>query len=245
MRKVSGEMIPIQELLPNDKKQMLALMENYFLNVTGNKFENDLGEKERVILLRDENNSIVGFSTVKLMRVEVFGREVVAIFSGDTVVDKSCWGERALVKKLGEYFIEVIEENPESYCCWYLISKGYKTYRYLPLYFHEFYPGLKKVTPIFEQKIIKTLSEKKYPGKYNQKTGVINFNSKAECLREGIAEVTQSRLKDPHVSFFVLKNPGHANGNELACIGLLTKENLTKTFYKIVTGINFSRKEES
>jgi hypothetical protein len=47
------------------------------------------------------------------------------------------------------------------------------------------------------------------------------------ALRPGVAEIDAQRLADPHVAFFRDINPGHARGDELACITELTLENLT------------------
>ena len=238
MENIFGETLTINLLNDRDKREMLCLMQGYFVNVTPGKFEEDLREKQRVIVMRNSNGKIVGFSTVTLVFENINKKDIVAIFSGDTIVDKSCWGERELVKKLGKYFIEVIEKYRSAYCYWYLISKGYKTYRYLPLYFKEYYPRFEKETPEFERLVIDKLSERRYPGKYDSKRGIVSFGADAEYLKNGVADITPARLKDPNVSFFVAKNPGYMKGDELACIGILTGENLTNAFYKVVLGNN-------
>jgi hypothetical protein len=46
-------------------------------------------------------------------------------------------------------------------------------------------------------------------------------------LRSGLAELKPARLRDPHVAFFVRANPGHARGDELACLSEIEYHNLT------------------
>ncbi len=49
-----------------------------------------------------------------------------------------------------------------------------------------------------------------------------------------MADVTEQRLGDPHVEFFVRANPGHADGDELVCLTELTPTNLTPAGRRMV-----------
>jgi hypothetical protein len=53
-------------------------------------------------------------------------------------------------------------------------------------------------------------------------------------LREGVAEVTPARLRDPFVRFFHERNPGHVRGEELCCLAPLTRENFTPAAYRVI-----------
>jgi hypothetical protein len=46
-------------------------------------------------------------------------------------------------------------------------------------------------------------------------------------VRAGIADVTGRQLADPDVAFFLEANPGHAMGDELACLAEISERNLT------------------
>jgi len=53
-------------------------------------------------------------------------------------------------------------------------------------------------------------------------------------------------MDDPHVAFFVRRNPGHARGDELACLCELNESNLTRAGRRMVFGAaaaSASRKE--
>ena len=56
--------------------------------------------------------------------------------------------------------------------------------------------------------------------------GIVRFR-RANPLRPGVAEVTERRLRDPLVEFFIRMNPGHAQGDELACLVPISRSNLT------------------
>ena len=61
------------------------------------RFEHDLADKQRVILLHDRaSGHLKGFSTVRIRAETLGGREVTTVFSGDTVVDRAYWGQKQL-----------------------------------------------------------------------------------------------------------------------------------------------------
>jgi hypothetical protein len=49
-----------------------------------------------------------------------------------------------------------------------------------------------------------------------------------------VADLTPQRLVDPHVRFFVERNPEHAMGDELCCIAPLTGDNFTKAARRVI-----------
>jgi hypothetical protein len=55
-------------------------------------------------------------------------------------------------------------------------------------------------------------------------------------LRTGIAEITPGRRHNRDIAFFEGQNPGHALGDELACIARFCPENLTPFIRKWLAG---------
>jgi hypothetical protein len=123
--------------------------------------------------------------------------------------------------------LELINRFPRGSLYWFLISKGYKTYRYLPLFFREYYPRHATPTPPWAKSVIDVLGRQKYPRAYDPTAGIIRAGSTACRLRRHVAAVTFAKLRDPAVSFFVETNPGHELGDELCCIAPLTRENFS------------------
>ena len=78
------------------------------------------------------------------------------------------------------------------------------------------------------------LAEQKFPHSYDWAAGIIRAQQGTYRLREGVADVTDARLEDPHVRFFVAQNPGHVRGDELCCLARLSKENFTDAAYRIL-----------
>jgi hypothetical protein len=216
---------------------MYNLLAGYFTNVTRIQFEQDLAEKEWVILLIDTaTGQIQGFSTLMRLCVTVDNQLVVGFFSGDTIISRDYWGEAELPRLWGRHVFELAETMSGARVYWFLISSGYKTYRFLPVFFRKFYPTYERPTPPAIKRVIDALAQLKFPGEYDPDCGLIRF-AHAAPLRPGVAEVTARRLKDPHVTFFVAANPGHAQGDQLACLVELTRANLTPAGRRML-GIN-------
>lgn len=232
MGRLLGTTVARVALCAKDVEAMFRLMTRYYLNVSMEIFLRDLVEKDQVILLRDvETYELKGFSTFMSFCVSASGELNRAIFSGDTIIDQEYWGEQELSRSFSRFLLSVSETSMEP-AFWFLICKGYKTYRYLPLNFHQFYPRYDMATPPYEQAVLDEFSSFKFPSEYNREKGTISFSCASECLREGVADVTEAKMQNPHVRFFVKKNPGYRWGHELACIARLSCENFTKAFYR-------------
>src|ERR1043166_5038441 len=209
-----SEVVPARTLGEAEREQMFLLLSDYFDGVTRERFEVDLGEKESVILLRDQAGTIKGFTTMMRLRAVVDGEPVAAFFSGDTIVARECWGEMELPRLWTRHVFALRDQMPERHVYWFLICSGYKTYRFLPVFFHEFYPTFRAPTPSFENRVLDAFGCRKFGRQYCG--GRIRFEEPTP-LRAGVAELSQARLANSDVAFYVRQNPGHARGDELAC----------------------------
>ena len=228
---LSGQVCRPSELSAAQRRRMVDLLHEFFENVSAAQFEHDLSEKDWVVLLCDSGDGeIQGFSTLMRLQLLVDNRAVTAFYSGDTIIHPAYWQEAELPRVWGRHVFaqaeEVTANDSEAEVYWFLISSGYKTYRFLPVFFREFYPSHVQPTPPHIRRVLDALGADKFPGQYDAARGIIRFDA-ASPLRAGVAEVTDERLKDPHVAFFVRANPGHAEGEQLACLVRLTRDNLT------------------
>jgi len=223
-----------EALVSAQRDEMYGLLAHHFSNVTRPQFEQDLAEKEWVILLTDTGSGqIQGFSTLMRLEVVVDHQPIVAFFSGDTIIHQDYWGETELPRLWGRHVFGLAKTIPEARVYWFLTSSGYKTYRFLSVFFREFYPSYQRPTPAAIKRALDALAQLKFPSEYDAERGLIR-SATAAPLRPGVAEVTKRRLRDPHVAFFVAANPGHAAGDQLACLVELTPANLTSAGRRVV-----------
>lgn len=230
-----GQLLPVTALSACQRRRMYELMDQYYVNIRQEAFNADLSEKQWVILLLDPiTNDVCGFSTQRLLQAEVGGRPVTALFSGDTIIAREKWGEAALPHVWGRLALSLIDDFSGEPLYWFLISKGYKTYRFLPLFFREFYPRFDRSTPPEPQAVMDALAGSRWPEAYDASAGVIRATNDKDRLRPGIADVTDARLRDAHVRFFLERNPGFAGGDELCCLAPLTRENFTAAAWRVI-----------
>jgi len=224
-----SEVAFIDQLRPSVVNQLYELYEQCYDGSERIRFEADLREKQWIILLRDAPSSfIAGFSTQMVIDVAVDGLPVRALFSGDTVIHPGYWGSQELVRAwcrlAGRLKAQVL--NRAFY--WFLISKGYRTYLYLPYFFHHFYPRYDQPNPLFVDNLIAALGTKKYPGEFNDRAGLIEHQKCHDRLKPSL-DATAKHLRNQHVEFFLRRNPGYRNGTELLCVAEISSENMRST----------------
>ena len=223
---LAGQVLRPTELSAVQIARMAELLNQFFENTSPEQVAADLREKEWIVALSDSGSGeLMGFSTLMRIRIEVDDSPVTAFYSGDTIIHPEYWNESALPRIWGKHVFTLADAVEED-AYWFLISSGYKTYRFLPVFFQEFYPSYKQPTPPKVKRILDALGACKFPGEYDAQSGAIRF-AEASPLRAGVAEVTARRLKNPHVAFFVQANPGYAGGEQLACLVKLDRDNLT------------------
>jgi hypothetical protein len=226
--KLRAKLIDVADLSSRDRADMLCLMHKHYDHVSPAAFESDLAEKQWVVQVRDGEDRLCGFSTQMVLEVG----PIKALFSGDTIVNREHWGDRALTHAVWKLALSLIDKWPDAELYWFLISQGYKTYRFLPLFFREFYPRYNIATPDSVRKVIDALAQQKFGAQYDPIAGIVR--SPTYNLRAGIADVTDGRREDPHVRFFVERNRGHVKGDALCCLARLSRENFTDAAHRVL-----------
>ena len=195
-----------------------ALFERAYEGADRARFLSDLAEKQLVILLRDRDSGILrGFSTVLLQ--ELPGkRPTVVVFSGDTVIDREYWGQKQLQIAFATLLVRLKLQSPRRRVYWFLISKGYRTYLLLANAFTRAVPRYDKPDDAELLVHLDALASARYGNQYDRASGVIRYDTAHERVREGLAPITTRHLRNPHVQFFIERNPGHVDGDELACL---------------------------
>jgi len=227
------QIVKLSLVKESEKREMYVLHRDYFSNDSMETFMRDMGEKNWIIVLRD-NETIFGFSTIQVIEDIVDNRGTVFVFTGDTIVDRQYWQSNMLAPAFGFFMLRMIEDYEGHSIYWYLISKGYRTYRFLPVYFRKYYPVYNEATPERYDRLLQFISSKKWGDSYDPETGIVSFNGKKDHLNEGMCRVPESKKKNPHIRFFLERNPYYYRGDELACIAEISRENLNELAYRIM-----------
>jgi hypothetical protein len=220
-------------LSPADRESMLELHARYFSNVRRERFLADLAEKDWVIRL-SHFERIVGFSTQRLMTLRHDGRDRHVLFSGDTIVDRAFWREHELAGAFGHLILRLMAEHGEDGLYWFLISKGYRTYRFLPVFFNRFWPNPLSPADAGRPALLPVVARARYGAAYDEARGVIVAAEDSDRLRPEMCDVPPSRRRDAYVDFFLDRNPGFARGDELACLAELRRDNLNDHAWRVI-----------
>lgn len=210
---------------------MRALLARQFRDVTAEAFAADLDEKEAAVLLYDGDERLAGFSTLLRIETERDRRSVTAFFSGDTVVSPGARSAALLPRLWSQHVFAAARERPERDTVWFLLSSGYRTYRFLPTFFQRFTPAFDDRTCAADRALLAALAHTRYGERYDPETGVVRLEHPTP-LRDD--DIPASRLRDPHVAFFARANPGWTRGDELACLTRIHPDNLTEAGRRMV-----------
>ena len=211
--------IPVSQFSSQQIDTLYRLMSKYYEGFSESEFRTDLAKKNDIILLLDPTKIIVGFSTIEIKPMpDDQGNTIVAIFSGDTVLEKNYWGNGALGIAFVSYVFKVRCKNLDKCVYWFLMSKGYKTYLLMANNSFCHYPRFEKSTPAKQQKLIDDFYSHRFGTRYSSDTGIVKAVGVCCHLREGTAEIKPEYLSIPRVNFFQQKNPNWKSGDELACI---------------------------
>lgn len=188
-------------------------------------FEKDLRQKTSIILLTDEEDHVVGFSTQQVYECDFHGEMVRVLYSGDTVIDPAHWGSQLLVKGWCQVAARAMDAVPKMRTFWFLISKGCRTYLYLPLFFRKFLPSVANDHEPWQKELLDQLASEKFGTDYDTASGLIRFPASRGQLTAELAEIPAGRRDDVHVRHFLSLNPDFAQGVELACLAEICLEN--------------------
>lgn len=215
-----ANIVRIADLGTDVREAMWVLFDRIYTDVDRMRFDQDLDEKQHVILMFDQgDHSLQGFSTLREYERTIDGREVIVVYSGDTVIAPGYWGQRALHSAFVRYITLCKARHPFTPVYWFLISKGYKTYLLLSRNFPEYWPRRDMPTPEWQSTVLTSLATEKFGAAFVPERGIVRFERPMGRLREDVAPIDPEMLGDPDVRFFMEKNPGHAAGDELCCLG--------------------------
>lgn len=230
--KVQFDLVPRVELTAAQKSEMFELLSRHFDGVSRDQFARDLAEKNLALLLHREE-ALVGFSTL-LSYPTVFEKEAInVIYSGDTIVTPEAWGTMALPRAWVAGVEALRAALPPGRCFWLLLTSGFRTYRFLPVFWREFFPRFNVATPVEIERLLRTLARDRFGSQFDASAGVVRFNA-PQRLGAGLNHVPSNRETDRHIGFFLSANPGWMNGDELVCLTELKPENLTPAGHRMM-----------
>jgi hypothetical protein len=122
---------------------------------------------------------------------------------------------------------------PRGKYYWLLLTSGFRTYRFLPVFWREFYPRFDAPMPREQKQLLDFLARERFHSQFDPAEGIVRFTHPQQ-LRDELKQIPEGKSADEHVAFFLRQNPGHMLGDELACLTELADENLTPAGRRMV-----------
>lgn len=224
--------LPRGRLSSAQQAAMFALLDSHFDGVTPVQFAADLAEKSHVILL-ERDGRLVGFSTLLIYETVHRAEPVTVVYSGDTIVAPEAWHSPVLSRAWITTVNALRRDHPHGRYYWLLLTSGFRTYRFLPVFWREFFPRHDRPMPPEIRNLRDHLAQEKFGAAYESDLGIVRFG-RPQRLRPALAGLPASKVTDPHVAFFLRHNPAHHDGDELVCLTELVESNLTPAGLRMV-----------
>ena len=225
--------VPRASITPARADEMWALMNLCYEGSTRARFDADLAGKQHVILLETGAGALVGFSTVRMAEERHDGRPVDVVFSGDTVLHPEHWGGKALKLAFTRFVLGRRLRRPWRPLFWLLLSGGYKTYLLMMNNLPRAHPRHDRAAPDGWPAFLADLGARWFGAEYDHRAGIVRWAAQHYTVRRGIAPVDRATALHPHVAFFCARNPGHADGDELVCLGELRLRDLALVLVRL------------
>jgi hypothetical protein len=234
---IRGRLLPRERLTGAEQDAMLTLLDKHFAGVSRAQFAADLAEKHWVILLHDAAGALMGFTSLRLDTLSA-PLPCHLLSSGDTIIDPRAWGGTALMRAWLAAVLALRERaGRDRPFYWLLLVSGFRTYRFLPLFWRDFHPRHPDAgrSPLATR--LAALARHRYGEAFDPASGIVRF-PRPQRLRPHLAGIPAERLRDPHIACFAARNPGHADGDELACLTELDEANLTRAGRRILRALD-------
>jgi|TARA_B110000116_G_scaffold935_1_gene838 hypothetical protein len=227
-RDLKYKLKPVNEIKENEILRMFILMEENYDFIDYKNFNTDLYNKDYIGLLIDNKDIIQGFTTYSINPKKYLHPEYNILFSGDTVISEHFVGSQELGRGWAKTVAFFMHRYPKKKLLWYLMSKGHRTYLYLPYFFKKYYPALEENNNDASlKKIIDECSIYLFSNHWDTKKGIVKFKNKVGQLKQ--KHIKKSLHKNnKYVDFFLRKNPGFSNGDELVCMTEISLDNLMR-----------------
>jgi hypothetical protein len=226
---------PVISLAADERRQLASLYLRHYDGSNEARFFTDLNEKSEVLLLY-HNGGIVGFTTFLIYGFEWYGQPLRILFSGDTIIEPAHWGQQtfgqAWIRRMGQLY----REAPALPLYWFLIVKGHRTYRFLPLVGQTFFPHWQQAPDPGLQVLAEALATARFGAAYDPYSGLVRFEHSHGHLKPDIALPKAHELEKPVVAFFMRRNPGYLNGDELVCLCPLHADNMRPLTRRVFLG---------
>ncbi len=203
--------LTVDSLPASSIHEMAALYLAHYDGSSQTLFRHDLARKDEVILIR-HGGKVVGFSTLKLYATQWKNHPIRILYSGITIIHRQHWGQQqALTFTWLSHAGRIWRQNQALPLYWFLLVKGHRTYRYLPIFARSFHPHWSAPRPDLKP-LADRLAIDFFGANYDFPSGTVRFARSRGHLKAELAEASGREMDNPVVRHFMTRNPGFRQG---------------------------------
>ncbi len=204
-----------------------------------------LKQRQRIALFKYKGE-IVGIAAIDIFPEVFEGEKACSIYTGNTWVRQD-WRNKNLIQLLA--FMSMIESKiryPFHRLYWFFGSNNYMSYRLLYSNFSRFWPALDVQTPEWELNYMRHLGELYFDSTLDRET-LIWSQKGSRSFKEEDTVLADKHKKDPHIQFYLERNPGYMQGDRLMCMAPLDKNTIPNVANLVAKRIwnNMSKRTKS
>lgn len=220
-----SELVAREQLSSIHLEAMYRLLSTHFDGTDEHQFQHDLNNKNWVVLILDEEEQVRGFTTLDFNPTRWQGDLIWVVYSGDTIMDPSHWNSPILARSWIRSVLELQTLHGCERSWWLLLSSGFRTYRFLPVFWKRFVPHFEHSRQDLND-LRDALATQRFGRRFDARTGIVRFDQ-PQRLKPHLQSVPHKRKKNDHVAHFLKLNTGHGDGDELVCLTEIHPSNLT------------------
>lgn len=249
MKQASSGIFDVTELPSELIFVMYQMFSKYYDATSLAIFKRDLYLKDKILLLGNMSGEnyksfqpldfierLIGFSSLSERNIVLDDKRLKIFFNGDTIIDPRYWGSNAMARTWARYFFRKKSEEPHLFFYWFLICSGHRTYRLLPSFFKNYYPGyaVEKGEVHELKRLLDRVAVEFFGNVYDPDTNLIYLDHPTP-LKNELLEISELKKLKSEIRYFTDLNQEHDKGIELACITEISESNLTAAGRKLIT----------
>lgn len=203
-------------------RQMYELYASHYDNTSLDGFMRDLCKTSGVILsVRESDDKIVGFATQTVLSLDIDGKAVRGVLSGDTVVDQQYKDNDKLGAAVYRFLIREHLRHPLTPFYWLLAAKSFKSYMLLARYCQKHFPGVGRDQTV-HRRITQAYCEQLFPQAFDKDKMLLDFGeSQARPRASDVQATSEQASGNPAAADFEMMNPTWRGGTEMPCLGVV------------------------
>lgn len=183
-----------------------------------------------------DNGQLVGFTGLCYKKIEVDGKSYMAMYVGQTVVPAEYRGKSLIQKTIIKLLFKHYRTHPFTPLLVWNNAVTYRPYLIMAKGLKDYYPHAEKEYPTHYKNIQDKLGEIYYRKHYEPETGLVKKD--VNVMESHEVTYTANELADPHIRYYLGRNPGSSQGHGLIsfCVGSMgnllffVKKRLTKRY---------------